>query len=655
MSNDHPQPLDAAEIPRFAGIPTFMRLPAFTDPAALQVGLVGVPWDGGTTNRAGARHGPREVRNLSSLMRKVHHVSRIAPYDLVRVGDLGDAPVNPIDLLDSLRRIEGFYRQVHAAGTLPLSVGGDHLVTLPIFRALGRERPLGMVHFDAHSDTNDRYFGDNPYTHGTPFRRAIEEGLLDPLRTVQIGIRGSVYSPDDDAFARECGIRVIHMEEFVELGVEATLAEARRVVGDGPTYVSFDVDVLDPAFAPGTGTPEIGGMTSLQAQQLVRGLRGLDLVGADVVEVSPPFDVGGATALVGATMMFELLCLLAESAARSADGVPPARLWRYNEGGPNAMGAGMLGNLNDIDLRMLRTFCAIVEAGGFTAAQARLNTSLSRLSVLVRDLEVRLGYSLCRRGNGGFQLTEEGQELYDAALGLFSDIARFREQVRGLGGRDREALHLGCVDGVIGQHCLPLPLAIRLFRQRAPEVLLKLHTRRPDELEHAVLEERLQLAVGPFTTGCPGSTTNPCSARSRTSIAAARTFFARADDEPTLGEICAADYVGRGYMAENHRPHDLRFNQGTDAYTMEAIATLVFSGTYIGYLPTHYAATWVAEGRMRAIRPRQLAYDSEFHCITRQGHEERPTLTLFLRSLFEAQKQLGVQAPANTNGIARQL
>lgn len=162
------------------------------------------------------------------------------------------------------------------------------------------------------------------------------------------------------------------------------------------------------------------------------------------------------------------------------------------------MGAGMLGNLNDIDLRMLRTFCAIVEAGGFTAAQARLNTSLSRLSVLVRDLEVRLGYSLCRRGNGGFQLTEEGQELYDAALGLFSDIARFREQVRGLGGRDREALHLGCVDGVIGQHCLPLPLAIRLFRQRAPEVLLKLHTRRPDELEHAVLEERLQLAVGAF-------------------------------------------------------------------------------------------------------------------------------------------------------------
>ncbi|MCA8093719.1 agmatinase [Burkholderia anthina] len=315
MPNDFPQPLDAAEIPRFAGIPTFMRLPVFDDPAHVQIALVGVPWDGGTTNRAGARHGPREVRNQSSLMRRVHHVSRIAPYDLVRVGDLGDAPTNPIDLMDSLERIERFYRRIHAAGAVPLSVGGDHLVTLPIFRALAAEQPIGMIHFDAHSDTNDRYFGDNPYTHGTPFRRAIEAGLLDPKRTVQIGIRGSVYSADDEAFAKECGIRVIAMEEFVELGVAATLAEARRVAGSGPTYVSFDVDVLDPAFAPGTGTPEIGGMTTLDAQHLVRGLQGLNLVGADVVEVSPPFDAGGATALVGATMMFELLCILADAVA----------------------------------------------------------------------------------------------------------------------------------------------------------------------------------------------------------------------------------------------------------------------------------------------------------------------------------------------------
>lgn len=315
MPKDFPQPLDAAQVPRFAGIPSFMRLPIFEDPAQVDIALIGVPWDGGTTNRAGARHGPREVRNQSSLMRKVHHVSHIAPYDLLRIGDIGDAPVNPIDLLDSLKQIEGFYRRIYAAGTIPLSVGGDHLVTLPIFRALAAERPLGIVHFDAHSDTNDRYFGDNPYTHGTPFRRAIEEGLLDPKRTVQIGIRGSIYDADDEAFAHEQGIRVIHMEEFADLGVAATLAEVRRVVGQEPTYVTFDVDVLDPAFAPGTGTPEIGGMTTLEAQHLIRGLQGLNLIGADVVEVSPPFDQGGATALVGATLMFELLCVLADSVA----------------------------------------------------------------------------------------------------------------------------------------------------------------------------------------------------------------------------------------------------------------------------------------------------------------------------------------------------
>jgi len=309
----NPQPIDAALIPRFAGLPSFMRLPVFSDPAEVQIALIGVPWDGGTTNRAGARHGPREVRNQSSLMRKVHHVSHIAPYDLVRVGDLGDAPVNPIDLLDSLKQIEGFYQQIQQAGTVPLSVGGDHLITLPIFRALARQCPIGMVHFDAHSDTNDRYFGDNRYTHGTPFRRAIEEGLLDPKRTVQIGIRGSIYSPEDEAFAQDCGIRVIHMEEFIELGVNQTLSEVHNVVGKQPTYISFDIDVLDPCFAPGTGTPEIGGMSTREAQQLIRGLAGLNLIGADVVEVSPPFDQGGITALTGATIMFELLCIFAQS------------------------------------------------------------------------------------------------------------------------------------------------------------------------------------------------------------------------------------------------------------------------------------------------------------------------------------------------------
>jgi guanidinopropionase len=315
-TSGNPQPVDAAIVPRFGAIPTFMRLPHVIDPAAVDIALIGVPWDGGTTNRAGARHGPREIRNMSSFMRKVHHVSRIAPYELARVADLGDAPVNPIDLMDSLKRIEGFYAKVHAAGAMPLSAGGDHLVTLPIFRAIARDQRIGMIHFDAHSDTNDRYFGDNKYTHGTPFRRAVEEGLLDPKRVVQIGIRGSIYGADDMAFAEETGMRVIYMEEFAKISVEATIAEARRVVGDGPTYISFDVDGIDPAFTPGTGTPEIGGLTTLEAQTLLRGLQGLNLVGGDVVEVSPPFDQSGNTALVGATLMFEILCLLADSLAR---------------------------------------------------------------------------------------------------------------------------------------------------------------------------------------------------------------------------------------------------------------------------------------------------------------------------------------------------
>jgi guanidinopropionase len=315
MNDINPQPVDAAIVPRFGSIPTFMRLPYRPDPAGLDIGLIGVPWDGGTTNRAGARHGPREIRNMSSFMRKVHHVSRIAPYKLAKVADLGDAPVNPIDLMDSLKRIEAFFAKIHSLGVVPISAGGDHLITLPIFRAIARHRPVGMIHVDAHSDTNDRYFGDNLYTHGTPFRRAVEEGLLDPKRTIQIGIRGSIYSEDDMAFAEGSGMRVVYMEEFAKLGVERVIAEARRVAGEGPCYISFDIDGLDPVYAPGTGTPEIGGLTTLEAQHLVRGLEGLNLIGGDVVEVSPPFDPSGNTALVGATMMFEILCVLAKAVA----------------------------------------------------------------------------------------------------------------------------------------------------------------------------------------------------------------------------------------------------------------------------------------------------------------------------------------------------
>lgn len=313
MSSNFFQPVDAAIVPRFAGHSTFMRLPAVQSAEGLDIALVGIPWDGGTTNRAGARHGPREIRNQSSLMRRVHHVSGTEPFSIANVADIGDLSVNPIDLMDGLKRIEDGIAAIVRAGAIPLSAGGDHLTTLPVLRAVARSGPIGMIHFDAHSDTNDRYFGNNPYTHGTPFRRAIEEGLLDPKRVVQIGIRGSIYEPDEHAWAVGQGIRIIYMEEFVRRGAEAVMAEARAIVGDGATYVTFDIDSIDPSMAPGTGTPELGGFTTREAQEMVRLLDGVNIVGADVVEVAPPFDLGGMTALAGATMMFELLCVIARS------------------------------------------------------------------------------------------------------------------------------------------------------------------------------------------------------------------------------------------------------------------------------------------------------------------------------------------------------
>ncbi len=315
---DSYKPISGNDLPRFAGIATFMRLPyvAPADADEVDIGLIGVPWDGGTTNRAGARHGPRQIRDLSTMARNVHHATGVRPFHLCNCADLGDSPVNPVDIDDTLQRVERFYRDVVEQDVIPLTAGGDHLITLPVMRALCRDEPVGMVHFDAHTDTWDRYFGESKYTHGTPFRRAIEEGLLDPKRTVQIGIRGALYSASDKEWGLEQGIRVIEIEEYHDLGVERVIAEARRVVGDGKTYVSFDVDALDPVYAPGTGTPEIAGLTTYDAQQMIRGLRGLNLVGGDVVEVSPPFDMSGNTALVAVTMMFEILCLLAEQASQ---------------------------------------------------------------------------------------------------------------------------------------------------------------------------------------------------------------------------------------------------------------------------------------------------------------------------------------------------
>jgi len=302
--------------PRYTDIATFMRAPLVRDPSEVDIGLIGVPFDSAVTNRAGARHGPREMRNMSSLMRTIHHVTKINPYELCRIADLGDVQLtHGYNVPESLEDIAEFYRKVHAAGTAPLSAGGDHSITLPIFQAIAADRPVGMVHVDAHTDTWDEFLGCK-FTHGAPFRRAVEDGLLDPKRAVQIGIRGAQNTEEGWTFSIENGMRVIFMEEFTKMGVDAVIAEARRVVGDGLTYISFDVDGLDPVYAPGTGTPEVGGMTTIEAQTLLRGLRGLDLVGGDVVEVAPPFDPSGNTALVGATMMYEILCVLAEAVAK---------------------------------------------------------------------------------------------------------------------------------------------------------------------------------------------------------------------------------------------------------------------------------------------------------------------------------------------------
>ena len=308
---------DPIQHPRYTGIPTFMRAPQAEQWSDVELGLIGVPFDGGVTNRTGARHGPREIRNQSSLMRRKNQSSGICPYDCCRIADLGDAWVQkPFHLEESLDEIENFYRAVHEQNIVPVSAGGDHSITLPIFRAIARSQPVGMVHFDAHCDTGDDYLGSK-FHHGAPFRRAVEEGLLDPKRTIQIGIRGSLNDLDVWKFSHDCGMRVVYMEEFYDRGWKSIMEEARHIVGDGPTYISFDVDGLDPVYAPGTGTPEIGGFSTLEAQFMIRYLQGLELVGGDVVEVAPPFDPSGNTALVGATMMFEILCVVADSVERS--------------------------------------------------------------------------------------------------------------------------------------------------------------------------------------------------------------------------------------------------------------------------------------------------------------------------------------------------
>ena len=316
MSDPFFKPVSGFDLPRFAGVPTFMRLPhvALDAPKIkdVDIGIIGVPWDSGTTNRPGPRHGPRQLRDASTMIRAQHPVSGIRPYEKLNCADLGDVSINPADIEDSMARITSFYKKLIQTGIKPLTAGGDHLTSLPVLRALAEKAPLGMIHFDSHTDLFHSYFDGTMFTHGTPFRRAVEENLLDPKRVIQIGIRGTQYDSEDLDFANSVGIRVIKIDEFFDRGLQDVMAEAREIVGENETYISYDIDFIDPAFAPGTGTPEVGGPNSYEALKVVRELAGVKIVGADMVEVSPPFDPSSNTAFLGVSVMFELLCQMVD-------------------------------------------------------------------------------------------------------------------------------------------------------------------------------------------------------------------------------------------------------------------------------------------------------------------------------------------------------
>ena len=307
---EHPQPLGGNEMPRFGGIATFMRLPGTSNPADLDVAVVGVPLDTGTSNRPGARFGPRGIRAESVLIRPYNMATRAAPFDSLRIDDTGDVAASPYDLQAAVAAIEAHYDSLLAHNLVTASIGGDHTVVLPILRSMAKKHgPVGLVHVDAHTDINDTMFGSK-IAHGTPFRRAVEDGLLDTSRVVQIGVRGTGYAADDFDWSREQGFRVVQAEECWHRSLEPLMAEVRDQVGGGPVYLSFDIDGLDPAFAPGTGTPEVGGLTMPQALEVIRGCRGLDLVGCDLVEEAPIYDTSGMTSLGGANLVYEMLCVL---------------------------------------------------------------------------------------------------------------------------------------------------------------------------------------------------------------------------------------------------------------------------------------------------------------------------------------------------------
>ena len=305
------QPLGGNAMPRFAGLATMMRLPAATSAQGLDAAFIGVPLDIGTSNRAGARFGPRQIRAESALLRPYNMATGAAPFDALQVADLGDVPINTYSIAKSLDIIRAFYDEVLAADCRPLTLGGDHSIALPILRSIANKHgPVALVHVDAHADINDEMFGE-AVTHGTPFRRAVEEGLLACDKVWQIGLRGSGYAADDFDWPRAQGFTVVPAHEVWYRSLSPLMAEVRERIGARhPLYISFDIDGIDPSFAGGTGTPEIGGLSVPQALEIIRGCRGLNVVGADLVEVAPPYDPSGNTALLGANLLYEMLCVL---------------------------------------------------------------------------------------------------------------------------------------------------------------------------------------------------------------------------------------------------------------------------------------------------------------------------------------------------------
>jgi agmatinase len=304
----HPQPVDALVYPRFSGISTFMRLPAATIADDLDIAVIGIPYDGGTTYRPGPRFGPRAVREQSAIIRPWNPVLNLNPFEKWRMGDCGDLSINPLSIEDTFERITAQLNAVLATGARAACVGGDHSILLPILRSIHKRfGKVALVQLDAHNDTWAGYFG-SPHSHGTPVRRAVEEGLLLPDKTLQIGLRGQVYSKDDFDFGRKHGFQAITSEEFHRGGV-ALVKRALKKLKGAPVYITFDIDVVDPAFAPGTGTPQVGGLSSAQALELVRSLAGLKIIGCDLVEVSPPYDNGSITSLLAANLLYGMVCL----------------------------------------------------------------------------------------------------------------------------------------------------------------------------------------------------------------------------------------------------------------------------------------------------------------------------------------------------------